>query len=694
MQYNEWQKLVNQAREAAKAYRTGESVMTDYAYDTLLETIQQEAVANGWHEADSLLQGIGDGQDTDGDIEHLVPMLSLSKITDLSEVLQFAKKHKGLLLEPKFDGLALSAEYRDGKLFRLSTRGDGHYGDELAFKSLTIKGLPKTIPTTDPFELRGEIFISNTDFVTVNKNRVAFEYKKYQASLQKNRNLAPFDESQFLFSNARNAASGTIRKLKQDFVVPFTFACYDFVGELPAFDNSYSHNMRVLETMGVTTGVKLMRESNAKSASLTETIEKFGLLRANGVLDYPTDGIVLKIDSLMTRESLGSTAKYPRWAVAYKYKPASAETVVRAIEINVGKTGRLSFRARLEPVTISNVVYEYASLHNATWITDRDVRVGDHVILERAMEVIPYISEVLYGKRAGNNVEPRWVPPTVCPKCGGRLDKSNLLWRCVSEECAFFPRLEYAVSSNVLDIQFLSTKTLELLVDQKAVRMFLDLFSLTKQEYAGLVRGRKQDGTTIVLGSVVGDKIYDQIQKLMSVEDYKMLTAFSIRSLGLETAKAICVRYPDFYKLPFLTVEALRKVEGIAGEKADLIFEGLHNHKQDFARLASLGYRPKSSVRDTQSASKRLSINTPTGGSVSLAGATVVITGSAEGMSRPQVKKILLEQYGVKKVTDSVSASTTLVFAGEKAGSKLTKAKSLGVPVASLSSLISVLSKK
>lgn len=687
--------LISKAISAAEAYRNSDTlILSDDEYDALIDQIAVLSSEYGWDDADALLESVGDGVEEGGDITHTVPMLSLEKASNEETLNSFLSTLKGqVVLEPKLDGLAISAIYRSGKLVQVATRGNGVTGEDITKRSFNaIKGLPATVATTETLEVRGEVFITSKDFHIANMNRLKYNYdlwlKKntpkreatitdlYKIALSNRKandatksvviegTSSTFVPEKFIFANARNAVAGSLRS-ERKFPVPMTFACYDVFGQQLEQEGSYIKRLNIVQSWGISTATSLMPANLSVPAEIKTAVAEFGELRKTD-LGYPTDGIVIKADSISERSRLGSGNKSPKWAVAYKYPSVAQQTVVEDIEVMIGRTGRLSLRARLQPVNVDGTRIEYVSLHNVAWLQEKDIRIGDTVMVRRANDVIPYIDTFVSALRPSTST--RWTAPEVCPQCGEEWDKSTLLWRCVSPSCGELNSVIFASGRDYFDWEGLSEAILTRLNDAGKVRNIADVFDLTLEDLTGLYMGENKDSDKL-LGETVGRKIYDQIQKSKSRPLAAVLAALGIRTLGRTFGRRMAGHFGSMGAILKASVADLTNVEGIAVKKAEIIYAGLREKRDIIVRLRDAGV---TMVAEKPSAKATSNI---------FAGKKLVVSGSVPGYTRSSIQEFLTSIGAV--ASSSVSSNTDFLIADEesKGNSKYKKAESLGVRI-------------
>jgi len=703
--HSEYLELIEKATLAAKAYYDTEvELISDADYDELIEQLEILSVENGWTDADALFEQVAAGVSDGGDVEHEIPMLSLAKAGSMDALQSFVDSLNGeVILEPKLDGLAISAIYKDGKLVRVATRGDGRTGDDITARATLVKGLPTTISHKGALEVRGEVFITSVDFITACRNRLAFKYGEWKArnpeaqkatldsiykvatanrakpkadraSLKADTKLtksgkaksnADFFPDDYLFANSRNAVAGSLRNERVDYEVPMTFASYDIFAD--TFTDAVDYRTRILfaSSLGIKTANGLVPQNLQVVTDPLAAVVEFGELRA-ATLSYPTDGVVLKANSISERNRLGSGSRSPKWAIAYKYPSIPSQTRVVGIESMIGRTGRLALRARFIPVLVDGTLIEYASMHNVGWAQERDIRIGDTVLVRRANDVIPYIDGVVTELRPLS--AHRWVAPEVCPQCGGEWDKSTLLWRCVTPSCGELNGVIFAAGREYFDWEGLSEKILSRLNDAGKVRNVADVFDLTLEDLSGLYMGDNKVGDKL-LGKTVGEKLYKEIQKSKSRPLSAVLAALGIRTLGRTFGRRLAEHFGSMAAILKASVTELTEVEGIAVKKAELIHAGLRTKRDVIIRLKDAGV--------TMTAEKKVVKAT----NAVFAGKKVTISGSVPGYTRDAAQDLLRSIGAIS--SSSVNSKSHYLVADESmaSSSKYVTAVKLGVPI-------------
>lgn len=635
---------VAQAREAAKAYYdTGALLMSDADYDTLVERIEHAHAQHPDWDHEGVLDTVAAGASSGGDVTHPQPMGSLEKVKSMEEVEAFVSSIDGdVVVEPKLDGMAVRAEYRGGRLRLLATRGDGNTGENVSANAGLVSGLPDRLPFSGDVEIRGEVYMSDADFEYTTAARVA--------------------SGKQAFANSRNAVAGTLRSTSHGHPVRMTFAAYDATFNTAAA--TYKNRMEQMRAWGVHVAGDLTGYSVTKEpAEVRKHIEDLGERR--DTLGFPIDGAVIKANRDEDRDRLGHGTRAPKWAAAFKYAPNEATSVLRDIEVGVGRTGRITLRARIDQVTVGGTAITYATLHNPDFVYQQDLRIGQRVLVVRAGDVIPRVTAAV-GEQDDSLAQ--WEAPQTCPQCGQGWDTSSSLWRCTTMDCSIAGRITYAVSRDCLDIMGMSDAICTALIDSGRVRDLADLLALTEDDLRDLPLGITDTGKTRVLGDVVAAKIAAEIVQARSKPLAKVLTSLGVRTLGRTLGRRVAAHFPTLAAVRAASEEELAAVDGIGNEKAAII-------REDLERLAPMLDRLD------------LVLTTPTAGTGTGAGAlsgmTVVVTGAMtgplSGLSREQVHE-LIEQHG-GKASGSVSAKTSLLVCSDPTSTKAVKAQALGIPV-------------
>lgn len=637
---------IARAQKAALAYYNGdEPTMTDAEYDQLLAEIMQHEVDHPDEKVDhGLFTAVAAGSAVAADVPHPSPMLSLDKVTDEDDILKFLARiaeaapdaaDSRVSVQPKLDGMAIRARYEDAKLVQVVTRGDGRSGEDVTARvlrdNIAIAHLPRFLPTSAPvsFEVRGELLMSHDDFAVSNANRVA--------------------AGKASFANPRNATAGTVRADKLEYDVQLSFVTYEHDGIPAEAESQFLFADDLLNYGG-----SAHATGTAAPALVLEAIDLFGSDRAT--FDYPTDGVVLKATSPRVRNVLGETSRAPRWAVAYKYEAQTGETTIRDILVEVGRTGNLSFTAVFDPVLVDGSTISRASLHNVDLIADKGIRIGSKAVVYKANDIIPQVLSVTNGPDTAP-----WVPPTEDAD-GFPYEYAGKFLRSTNPADSVAALITYAASRDVLDIDTLGRSVADAMVESGLVSNLADLFEVSFNQLESLPFG---DG---VFGETRASKLYWNIAAAKEQPLNRIITALGIRKTGRTFGRRLAAHFRSLDALLEAMPEDLQQVEGIAAGRAEVIYSGVQHNRQVIRRLIELGV--------TSTADEAVSAGAP------LAGMTVVVTGSTKGTKleaygRNEMNELIEKNGG--KSSGSVSKNTSLLVAGEGAGSKLAKAEQFGV---------------
>ncbi|MER6084586.1 NAD-dependent DNA ligase LigA [Streptomyces sp. NPDC001833] len=655
---------------AAAYYAGGTSPLDDDAYDRLVRGIAAyEAVHPEQVLSDSPTGKVAGGA-IEGDVPHTVAMLSLDNVFSAEEFTAWTESlarrvghevdrfHVG----PKLDGLAVAARYTEGRLTRLITRGDGTAGEDVSHAIGTIEGLPGQLAEPVTVEVRGEVLMTTDQFEYANTVRT------------EHRGLP--------FANPRNAAAGTLRARERLYTVPMTFFAYGLL-PLPGADPAlaerltaaaHSDLMHLAAELGLHTSARTpVPDTVAESVEQVLTrVQEIAAARAG--LPFGIDGIVIKADLSADRRAAGSGSRAPRWAIAYKLPAVEKITRLLAVEWNVGRTGIIAPRGVLEPVVIDGSTLTYATLHNPADITRRDLRLGDQVMVHRAGDVIPRIQAPAAHLRTGDELPIAF--PETCPRCGSDIDRTEERWRCTQgRNCHLVASLSYAAGRDQLDIEGLGATRVVQLVETGLVSDLADLFTLTREQLLGLDR----------MGETSTDNLLAAIATAKRQPLSRVLCALGVRGTGRSMSRRIARHFATMDTIRAADAEAMQQVDGIGAEKAPSIVAELAELAPLIGKLAAAGVNmtepgatppvPGDEVSTDGEAPVAAAETGP------LAGMTVVVTGAMTGVlekvSRNEMNE-LIERAGGRS-SSSVSKKTTLVVAGENAGSKQAKAESLGI---------------
>lgn len=624
-------------------YLRDQPVMSDFEYDTLMRRLREmEAERPDLVRDDSPSRRVG-GSAAFSPVPHTTPLQSLQDVFSDQEILDFlarVARDSGLevfdcCVEPKIDGLSVALTYENGVFRQGATRGDGLTGEDVTHNLLTVENLPKTLSGAPArFVVRGEIYMPKTTFEALNDQRER--------------------DGQPLLANPRNAAAGSLRQL--DARVAAQRGLRLLVFNIQEMDNApftaHSEALEWLESIGFPVTARAVYQN---ADDILGEIARLGASR--DAFPFDMDGAVVKIDSLALRRDLGTTSKYPRWAVAYKYPPDQKPTVLKEILIQVGRTGVLTPKALLEPVRLAGTTVRYATLHNEDFIRTRDIRPGDTLLVRKAGEIIPEVLEVVTDQPRGS--EP-YVFPSVCPACGGPAtrEEDEAATRCLNLSCPAqrLRGLIHYCSRDAMDIEGLGPSGCETLLTRGLAHTPADLYRLTATELSSL------EG----YGDKSAENLIARIGESKTRDLSRLLYALGIRHVGVRVSKLLSERFGSWDALTSADTEALTEIPEI-GSAIAASFKGwtaLPSSRELIESLREAGVRMTGEKRAQGEA---------------LAGKTLVVTGTLERFSRDEIQA-LIERHG-GRASGSVSKKTSYVLAGENAGSKLEKAQALGVPV-------------
>jgi DNA ligase (NAD+) len=636
-----------------KYYVEAQPEISDREFDRLLEELKKLEEANPeLVTPDSPTQRVG-GQPISEftAIRHRRPMLSIDNTYSPDELREFDRRVRKTLpgeqvtyiVELKIDGVAVSLIYEHGRLSVGATRGDGERGDDVTHNLKTIFELPLRIrarTAPDDFEVRGEVYMNREDLVRINRERQA-------------KDLEPF-------ANPRNSAAGALKLLDPRLCAERRLRLFAYSLEgADAAIRTHRDALENLKEMGFPVNPHIAHFDNIDK--VIEYCLSWADRRSS--LAYDTDGLVIKVDDFDQRRRLGSTSKCPRWMVAYKFAAEQALTRLVKIEVQIGKTGTLTPVAHLEPVRLAGTTVSRASLHNADEMARKDIRVGDMVVVEKAGEIIPYVVRSEPGARTG--AEKPFVFPSRCPVCSSPVvrDEGGVYLRCIGPACPaqLKERLRFYAHRNAMDIEGLGTAIIDQLVDSGLVRSIPDVYSLTLDQLVNLERMGKKSAQNLV------DGIEASKERGLS----RVLTGLGIRHVGEHAAELLADEFHSIDQLLEASEDRLSRIAGIGPVLAKSIY-------QFFSSTPG-----RKIVEDLQTHGLKLTqdAKAPRPGQADLTGKTFVVTGTLPHYSREEIEG-LIKQFG-GKATGSVSKKTSYVVAGEKAGSKLEKARELGVPILS-----------
>ena len=649
MQQNEYRQLVERLNHYSKLYYTLDAPeVSDFEYDGLMQQLKAaEAEHPDWVTPDSPTQRVGDAIYTTFEkVEHRVQMGSLQDVFSEEELWAFHERclafapQPAYTVEPKIDGLSVSLEYRDGLFVRGSTRGNGLVGEDVTLNLLTIADIPKKLARPLPYlEVRGEVYMPRSVFQELVTRQL--------------------ENDEEPFKNPRNAAAGGLRQKDPKVTAGrklsiFVFNVQQIEGEALA---THAGSLDLLKELGFKT-----IPSYPVFTDFQQVVEEIRRIDADrGQNDFDIDGAVVKINDLSLREQIGATVKFPRWAVAFKYPPEEKETVLREIEIQVGRTGALTPTAVFDSVTLAGTSVSRATLHNQDFITEKGIAVGDTLLVRKAGEIIPEVLKVV--RHSGN---PVYRIPENCPVCGSKTvrDPDEAVVRCINPACPATRKraVVHFASRNALDIEGLGPAMVDLLVDNGLIEDCAGLYQLTAEQLLPF-EGVQQKSADNLIAAIRASKGRGLA---------RLLCGLGIRNVGEKAAQLIARHFGNIDALLAVTVDGLwtKKGGSVIPGVGQVIAESLVESFAQPEFRAQIEKLRASGVKLTEEQAE-------TGDA--LAGKTFVITGTLSSMSRKEAQA-LIEQNG-GKVTASVSKKTNYLLAGEDAGSKLTKAQTLGVPV-------------
>lgn len=627
-----------------KYYVDNDPQISDYEFDLLVKELQElETEFPELITPESPTQRVGE-QPIKGfaSVEHRTPMLSLDNCYNVEELMEFEERIKKIIpsekieyvAELKIDGLGISVLYRDGKYFQAVTRGDGFRGDDVTLNVKTIRSIPLSISDTREIEVRGEVFLPFPSFQKINQDRS--------------------ERDEPLFANPRNAAAGSLRLLDSKEVASRgldVFLYYIFTDGKE--EEGQWKNLERLKKLGFKTNPISLHCSSLKEAiSLWEE-----WLEKRDSLDYDVDGIVVKVDSTRQRDSLGTTAKFPRYAISFKFPARQATTRIKDIKVQVGRTGALTPVAILEPIRLSGITISRSTLHNEDEIRRKDIRIGDFVLIERSGDVIPKVVSVMKERRTGKEVRFRF--PSKCPICQSETfrPEGEAVSRCTNPSCPAKLResLLHFSSRRAMNIEGLGDALVDQILETKLVKNIPDLYSLKHEDLAILER----------MGPKSAQNLLDEIESSKKRDLDRLIFALGIRYVGERTAQALASHFKNLEALSTAAYEELLQIEDVGCKVAQSIvffFKQPENIELiSKLKAAGLNFASKEERKLTRP----------------LTGQTFVLTGKLETLTREEASEMIEDLGGT--ISSSISSKTNYLIVGESPGSKLNKAQKLGI---------------
>ena len=650
MLLNEAKKRVKQLRDELKYhsdlyYNQDNPEIDDFSYDKMmreLEDIEAQFPELITHDSPTVKVG-GQAGEKFSPVTHTVQMASLHDSFSFDEIRDFDRKVREVtknpkyVVEPKIDGLSVSVEYVNGVLSRASTRGDGITGEDVTDNILTIKSLPHRLENAPRYlELRGEVYMSFESFSQLTKRQEEKEEKT--------------------FKNPRNAAAGSLRQKDSSITEQRNLDIFIFnIQQIEGKDlNSHEQSLDYIKSLEIPVA---FYKSFDNIEDVIAEINKIGDNR--GSYSFAIDGAVVKVDDFDMRERLGSTAKFPRWAEAYKYPPEEKETTLLSVEINVGRTGVLTPVGIFEPVLLAGTTVSRATLHNIDFITEKEICVGDRVLIRKAGEIIP---EVLSVTKHGENSKP-FEFPKLCPSCSSPVTRAEggAAVRCTNTDCPaqLMRHLIHFVSRDAMDIDGLGPAVLEQLTDAEMIKSPADLYRLKFEDILLLDKKKEKSAENLI----------NALEKSKDNELYRLIYALGIPHIGLKAAQLLCGKFPTIDDVMNASADEINSIDGFGDIMAQSVeqYFSLESTRSLIDELRALGLKMTPAEVKNE------------GGAFE--GKTFVLTGTLPTMSRKEASKLIEDNGG--KTSSSVSKKTDFVLAGESAGSKLTKAQSLGVTIIS-----------
>lgn len=635
-----------------RKYYEDEQVISDFEFDMLMKELKQlEADYPELITPDSPTQKVGTSQIKKGfkKVTHRVPLQSLQDVFSFEEVREFDTRMQKLaseynlpldyVVETKIDGLSTALEYKDGIFIRGATRGNGTVGEDVTENLKTVRTIPHKLKEPINITVRGEIFIGKKEFDALNESRLADEEER--------------------FANARNAAAGSLRQLDSKITAGRPLDIYIF--NIQEIENkeimTHYEGLKYLQELGF--NVNPVRILCKNIDEVLEAIKKIGEDREN--LSFGIDGAVVKVNNLELREKIGTTFKTPKWAVAYKYPPEKKETKVIDIICQVGRTGAITPMAILDTVNVAGSNISKTTLHNEDFIKEKDIRIGDTVVIQKAGDVIPEIVEVVKSKRTGE--EKIFKMPRTCPVCGAQAvrEEGEAVVRCIGIECPakLYRSIIHFASKEAMDIKGLGDAIIEELIERKLISNISDLYNLTLEDIATLKKNGKKFAQNLI----------NSIEESKNRELHRVITSLGIRHVGVKLAKSLAKEYKSMDNLIETSLEELESKQDVG----EITAESIYNF---FKQEQSIDL-----INKLKQAGVNMTLKQELGTDNRFEGKVFVLTGSLEKYSRDEASQVIEKLGG--KTSSSVSKKTDYVLAGEDAGSKLKKAQELGVKIIS-----------
>lgn len=639
-----------------KYYNEDAPEISDYEFDMMFRELEElERAYPEFHDENSPIYRVGgEALDKFEKVSHNTPLKSLTDVFNFSELEEFYNKMKSIdnkiefSVEPKIDGLSCGLTYNEGKFIRALTRGDGSVGEDVSSNVRTIASVPMNIPYTGYLEIRGEVYMPKKSFEKLNEERE--------------------NKGEALFANPRNAAAGSLRQLDSKITAKRNLDIFLF--NLQACDKDFINHSETLDFIAEN-GFNILKYTICRNfTEIKDEIERIG--KSRDFLPYDIDGVVIKVNSLDKRSEIGEGTSTPKWAVAYKFPPENKETKLIDIVIQVGRTGVLTPNAVLEPVKLAGTTVSRATLHNADFIADKDIRIGDYVFVQKAGDIIPEITAVNIKKRT-NELE-EYKMPEICPSCGEKVVRilGEARTMCQNNSCPaqLLRGIEHFASKSAMNIEGMGPAIIELFVDNGLISKISDLYTIDYNKVSTLVG----------MGAKSAENLKKSIENSKNAGLARLIYALGIPNIGIKAAKSLSQKYCDIEKLFTATFYDITTIDDFGEIMASAVIKyfARSSTRNLIDELKMCGVRTFEDVNKTESSNK-------------LAGNTFVITGTLPTMKRTEAAELIEKNGG--KVSGSVSSKTNFLLAGEDAGSKLTKAQSLGIKIINEDELIKLISE-